>query len=649
MSWLLKLYETYPSAIQQEGKKPWPVSHFVKNAHIEVVLDEKGNFRRAELLNGEEAPTLIPATEGSAGRTGKKISPHPLCEELSYCASDLPNVDIEKNAKYLSQLEKWKEFDNSNLKLKAIHSYLDKRTLWGDISSEVEFPIKFKSKSGQATKVQKEKAFVRWRVEAKGIPSSGTWEDEDIIQSWIKYDKKANSVSGNCFVLGEMGRVSQNQPKFIRNPGDGAKLISSNDHTGYTYRGRFIEGKQAVEVGFEVTQKAHNTLRWLISRQGFRIRDKIKGDKVVVSWAVSGKEIPQPAQDTLSMLGKELPENTLPETIQEWDEIDHTIDVGESFAHSLNKFMAGYRAKLIHHESIVIMALDTASLGRMGITYYRETFASEFIDVVTRWHDDLAWFQRYKREIPTGKKKPKIKIVWPLSAPSPKIICEAVYGKTLTDSLKKNLIERILPCIVEGRPIPFDIANHAIRRASNRHIKRLSKNDSTRKSELEAWEKDLGVACALYRGYLIRNRNGRKISMSLELDNNSRDYLFGRLLALAESVENYALMKSDEDRPTNAERLMQRFADRPASTWKNIRLSLNPYMQRLMSGNSQEKGFIHKRKALLDEVTDKFDSENFIKDQSLTGEFLLGFHSQRLDLFRKGTASQENDVEQTQE
>ena len=64
MSWLLKLYETYPSAIQQEGEKPWPVSHFVKNAHIEVVLDEKGNFRRTELLNGEEAPTLIPATEG---------------------------------------------------------------------------------------------------------------------------------------------------------------------------------------------------------------------------------------------------------------------------------------------------------------------------------------------------------------------------------------------------------------------------------------------------------------------------------------------------------------------------------------------------------------------------------------------------------
>ena len=595
MSWLLKLYETYPSAIQKEGKRPWPVSHFVKNAHIEVVLDEKGNFRRTGLLNGEEAPTLIPATEGSAGRTGTKIAPHPLCEELSYCASDLPDVDIEKNAEYLFQLEKWKEFDNSNLKLKAIHSYLDKRTLWRDISSEVEFPITFKSKSGQAIKVQKEKAFVRWRVEAKGIPSSGTWEDEDIIQSWIKFDEELNSVSGNCFVLGEMGRVSQNQPKFIRNPGDGAKLISSNDHTGYTYRGRFIEGKQAVEVGFEVTQKAHNTLRWLISRQGFRIRDKIKGDKVVVSWAVSGKEIPQPAQDTLSMLGKELPENAEYGTTQQHDEIDHTIDVGESFAHSLNKSMAGYLAKLEPDESIVIMALDAASPGRMGITYYRETFASKFIDVVTRWHKDLAWSQRYEREIPNGNKKATIEIVWPPSAPAPKKIWEAVYGKTLPDSLKKNLIERILPCIVEGRPIPFDIVNSCIQRASN--------PNGLKRGE---WEQCLGVACSLFKGYYRRHPDSNKrrdYFMTLDEKNTSRDYLYGRLLAVAERIEYIALQVANEKRSTTAERMMQHFADRPCSSWRNIELALQPYIQRL---KISRPGFLVNRQKELDAIIEFF-------------------------------------------
>ena len=619
MSCLLKLYETYPSAIQQEGEKPWPVSHFVKNAHIEVVLDEKGNFRRTKLLNGEEAPTLIPATEGSAGRTGTKISPHPLCEELSYCASDLPNVYIEKNAKYLSQLEKWKEFDNSNLKLKAIHNYLNKRTLWRDISSEVEFPIKFKSKSGQTTKVQKEKAFVRWRVEAEGIPSSGTWEDEDIVQSWIKYDKKANSVLGKCFALDEIVRVAQNQPKFIRYPGDSAKLISSNDDAGYTYRGRFLEAKQAVEVGFELTQKAHNTLRWLVSRQGFR-----NGEQVVVSWAVSGKDIPQPIQDTWPMLGEKLPENTLSETIQYRDEIDYTIDVGESFAYSLNKFMAGYLAKLEPDESIVIMALDAATPGRMGITYYRETFASEFIDVVTRWHEDLAWPQRYKREIPTGKKKPKIKIVWPLSAPSPKIIWEAVYGKTLTDSLKKNLIERILPCIVEGRPIPFDIVNSCIQRASNPNG-----------LEQWEWEQCLGVACSLFKGYYRRHPDPNKrrdYFMPLDEKNTSRDYLYGRLLAVAERIEYIALQVANEKRSTTAERMMQHFANRPCSSWRNIELALQPYIQRL---KNSRPGFLVNRQKELDAILSSFESNEFTSENPLSGEFLLGFHCQRLSLWQK--------------
>ena len=627
MSCLLKLYETYPSAIQQEGEKPWPVSHFVKNAHIEVVLDEKGNFRRTKLLNGEEAPTLIPATEGSAGRTGTKISPHPLCEELSYCASDLPNVYIEKNAKYLSQLEKWKEFDNSNLKLKAIHNYLNKRTLWRDISSEVEFPIKFKSKSGQTTKVQKEKAFVRWRVEAEGIPSSGTWEDEDIVQSWIKYDKKANSVLGKCFALDEIVRVAQNQPKFIRYPGDSAKLISSNDDAGYTYRGRFLEAKQAVEVGFELTQKAHNTLRWLVSRQGFR-----NGEQVVVSWAVSGKDIPQPIQDTWPMLGEKLPENTLSETIQYRDEIDYTIDVGESFAYSLNKFMAGYLAKLEPDESIVIMALDAATPGRMGITYYRETFASEFIDVVTRWHEDLAWPQRYKREIPTGKKKPKIKIVWPLSAPSPKIIWEAVYGKTLTDSLKKNLIERILPCIVEGRPIPFDIVNSCIQRASNPNG-----------LEQWEWEQCLGVACSLFKGYYRRHPDPNKrrdYFMPLDEKNTSRDYLYGRLLAVAERIEYIALQVANEKRSTTAERMMQHFANRPCSSWRNIELALQPYIQRL---KNSRPGFLVNRQKELDAILSSFESNEFSSENPLSGEFLLGFHCQRLSLWQKTESTIDQD------
>ena len=68
--------------------------------------------------------------------------------------------------------------------------------------------------------------------------------------------------------------------------------------------------------------------------------------------------------------------------------------------------------------------------------------------------------------------------------------------------------------------------------------------------------------------------------MVLEADRKSRDNLYGRLLALADSIEEWALRDSGEERQTNAIRLMQRFSERPFSTWKVIELSLAPYRAR---------------------------------------------------------------------
>ena len=56
--------------------------------------------------------------------------------------------------------------------------------------------------------------------------------------------------------------------------------------------------------------------------------------------------------------------------------------------------------------------------------------------------------------------------------------------------------------------------------------------------------------------------------MTLERERRSRDYLYGRLLALAEHMEARALYVGGERRATSAEKLMQRFADRPYSTWR---------------------------------------------------------------------------------
>ena len=120
--------------------------------------------------------------------------------------------------------------------------------------------------------------------------------------------------------------------------------------------------------------------------------------------------------------------------------------------------------------------------------------------------------------------------------------------------------------------------------------------------------------------------------MALERDRITRDYLYGCLLALAERLERIALNVSNEKRETNAGKLMQRFADRPYSTWLTIEKSLTPYKVRL---RSTRPGFLHNIETEIDEVLNSFNPNEFIFDQHLTGEFLLGYHCQRFSLMHK--------------
>ena len=116
--------------------------------------------------------------------------------------------------------------------------------------------------------------------------------------------------------------------------------------------------------------------------------------------------------------------------------------------------------------------------------------------------------------------------------------------------------------------------------------------------------------------------------MSLEPQRKSRDYLFGRLLAIAEHIEERALYVGGEKRDTTAAKLMQRFADRPSSTWLTVEKALTPYKTRLQS---RRPAFLRQMMTLLDEIHGLFASGDYESDKRLTGEYLLGYHCQRLE------------------
>src|SRR5690606_1957124 len=165
------------------------------------------------------------------------------------------------------------------------------------------------------------------------------------------------------------------------------------------------------------------------------------------------------------------------------------------------------------------------------------------------------------------------------------------------------------------------IVNLSVCRASNRS-----------NSENWEWERNLGVACALYRAFHHPERQPdikkrREYFMSLDMQYTGRDYLFGRLLAVAEQIEEMAMIVASEpSRSTHASRLMQRFADRPASTWLNIHKALAPYQQRLRAKLPPLESAYGK---LLDDISTAFTPADFSSEKRLSGEYLLGFHCQR--------------------
>jgi CRISPR-associated protein Csd1 len=253
----------------------------------------------------------------------------------------------------------------------------------------------------------------------------------------------------------------------------------------------------------------------------------------------------------------------------------------------------------------------------MAISFYRELKGSELLDRVQEWHEQYAWPQDFGKNLRF------------VGAPAPREIAEAAYGTRLDDKLRKATVERLLPCIIDARPIPFDLVASAARRASNRVALAYWE-----------WERCLGIACSLIKGHYVH----RSYQMSLEPDRNSREYLYGRLLAIAEEIESRALYVAKEKRDTTAARLMQRFAERPCSTWRSIELALCPYKTRLRTSRGP---FLHKMEARLDEITAAFATNEFTDDRPLSGEFLLGYHCERRHL-RTSSQADKDEVDSSE-
>ena len=110
--------------------------------------------------------------------------------------------------------------------------------------------------------------------------------------------------------------------------------------------------------------------------------------------------------------------------------------------------------------------------------------------------------------------------------------------------------------------------------------------------------------------------------MDIELNRNDRDYLYGRLLAAADKLEEYALYKKrNERKETAAIRYMQTFSQKPYSTWSTIHQTLVPYIQQVKNSIAFEE---------IQQIHGGFREGDYENDAPLSGAYLLGYYRERM-------------------
>lgn len=637
MSWFYQLYQTYENNLDRIGEIETkhneqtytllPISHTTQNAHIEVNITEDGQFHSAFIL--DKINTIIPSTESSASRAGAAIAPYPLHDKLNYCAGDFEDFGGGKKEKdqfdaYIEQLEEWATSSYAHKKITSIFNYLKQRRLISDLIEEkilfldsdgqliVKWNKKYESQLGEKpelfTKVTGDisGAFVRFNVYSSTANIDRSWADRDVVvwhdkdvyQSFIEFYNNQLQDKQICYVTGEIKPRTDRHANKIRHAADKAKLISANDTSGFTYRGRFSSGDEAFSVSYDVSQKAHNALKWLINRQG-----KTIDNRVFLVWGNDKVDIFSPDEDSFSLVSS-----------QEDPEIK--ADTNRIFAEEVSKAIDGYKNDLKSHSEVNILILDSATTGRLAVLYFRNMNKEIYLNNLKNWHQTCTWEHRYR------KNKNKEFVIFD-GAPATRDIAFAAYGPRASDKIVKGLIERMIPCVVDRRSIPNDIIRSAVARASN-----------PVSMEYWEWQKTLSITCALI------NKKER-IGVALDENNRDRNYLFGRLLAVAQIIEKWALQEQSQNRQTNAgrqtnaERYMVSFTNKPLRTWKTIHNQLKPYQSRL---GAKAK----KYNDLMVEITDMFAYEDF-SDEPLNGKYLLGYSSQIIALDnRKNKNSEEN-------
>lgn len=639
MAWLKTLADTYDvyahlAGVDKNGQAVLlPISHSTFNAQIEVTIDKEGNFRGSKKLDkGNDIVTIIPVTEDSAARSSG-IAPHPLCDKLCYIAGDYTTYTGEDKEAYyeayIEQLREWAESDAAHPMVQAVYKYLEKKSLIQDLAADKTLELDEDGRLTDRTKIQglgQSGANVRFIVRGGSLPQE-VWKNQELYQKYGEYYQRKAGEKRLCYASGKMESCSDKHPSKVRNSADKAKLISGNDESGFTYRGRFTAKEQAVSVGYPTSQKAHNALRWLIQKQGYT-----RDESAIVCWMANrDMRLPDMMKDSINAC------NEIDNFEFDFDHIEveetsnqNKPDTGKYFAEKFHRAVNGYMGNFEMQDKVAVIALEAATTGRLSVVYYDEMGGKQYADALMNWQEHCRW----QRSVRLEKSEDGKKRITCECTPSPRDMALAAFGIQRSEWLEadgrliRSTVKRLLPCITKkGIKIPPDLIKAAAERASMPQTM----------SGFVWYNEVLCVVCAMIR--FNYEMEGMKMDNFLDDNMDDRNVLFGRLLAVYDYKEQRAMFEYDEEgkvkerRPTNAKRYWNAYSSRPARTAKTIEQNLVAYEKKLSDFERMKFGEWES------EIMDRFSQSTF--DNRALSEWYLPAYYQQMEYMIKAFQKKE--------
>ena len=368
----------------------------------------------------------------------------------------------------------------------------------------------------------------------------------------------------------------------------GAKLVSANDKTEYTFRGTFVKNAEdLLTIGYEASQKSHNMLRWLLNNFGI-----IAGNEMFVYWNPNGRYVPSPFEDR-----------------KEGDEI---ISDRETLYRSI--FESTEDNSLSSTDCIVIAAFKAMTTGRLSLAYYSETPGNDFVAKLEKWKESF-----------TGAK-------W---IPSIYMVSKYAYGSERNERIEiesgiyTKKIEELLWCKLYGHPISESLKNALVTKASSPLKYKSLKN-----------RRYITYIAALILRKYENDKAGKEVyTMTLDLDNTEINYLMGRLLAVYEKAELDTYTEEElKSRIPNAVRYQNKYVQRPAATLIVLKNKIVPYLNKL---KRKKNGLYIKYQKIFQEIFEKIDGRETKLTGKLSDTYILGYYHQKESFYQKQEADTE--------